>query len=295
MPETTSEQTPTSGKSARYQRARLRHMLMTTGPNRLSRGRLGERHLRQPVKVRHRAVTTGLWPTAFDGLRIGHVTDFHLGDLLPVETAVKVIERLARKKPDLVACTGDVIDLRHEGAEPVFEALAAIDAPLGSYFVLGNHDELQCADTLTDMAQRAGVTVLRNRRVEVERDGQRLVIGGIDWARRPRRCAALLDRLSEPPTHLLLAHNPKVFRFAARRGIALTLAGHTHGGQIALRRRPNANLALSHRRSAGLFHLGDSTLHVSTGIGAWFPLRVNCPPEIAMITVKSADGASSTA
>ncbi len=66
----------------------------------------------------------------------------------------------------------------------------------------------------------------------------------------------------------------------------MTLAGHTHGGQIAIKKRPNANLALTHRRGAGLFQSDGSMLYVTTGVGAWFPLRVNCPAEIAMLTVR---------
>ena len=68
--------------------------------------------------------------------------------------------------------------------------------------------------------------------------------------------------------------------------MALTLSGHTHGGQVALPRRPNTNLAISHRHSAGLFEIGDSRLFVTRGVGSWFPLRVNCPPEVAMLTMR---------
>jgi len=85
---------------------------------------------------------------------------------------------------------------------------------------------------------------------------------------------------------LLLAHNPKAFLHAADIEIPLTLAGHTHGGQIALKHRPNANLALSHRHRVGLFQQGPSRLYVTSGVGAWFPLRINCPAEIAIITMR---------
>ena len=69
-------------------------------------------------------------------------------------------------------------------------------------------------------------------------------------------------------------------------GIPLTLSGHTHGGQIAMKKRPNANLSVTHRRSIGQFQTDGSMLYVTSGVGAWFPLRVNCPAEIAMLTIR---------
>ena len=86
---------------------------------------------------------------------------------------------------------------------------------------------------------------------------------------------------------LLLSHNPKAFKRAAELRIPLTLSGHTHGGQVAMREQGDTNLALTHRRSAGVYDGGLSRLIVTVGVGPWFPLRVNCPAEIAMITMRS--------
>ena len=87
--------------------------------------------------------------------------------------------------------------------------------------------------------------------------------------------------------HVLLCHNPKGFDHAAEIGIPLTLSGHTHGGQIARRNKPDANMAFAHKRSAGLYETGDCRLFVTVGIGAWFPLRMNCPAEVVVITMSS--------
>ena len=92
---------------------------------------------------------------------------------------------------------------------------------------------------------------------------------------------------------LLLSHNPKAFDQAARLGVPLTLSGHTHGGQIAHKNRPNANLALAmtHRRNAGLYEKGRCRLYVTVGAGDLFPLRMNCPAEIMLLRVhRHADG-----
>jgi predicted MPP superfamily phosphohydrolase len=273
-------------KAAKFRRARIRHFIFTSGPNRLSGGRISRRHLSQDVIVREIEIASPLWPSEFDGMRIGHVSDFHLGELLPLTRALQVVDQLAAQEPDLVACTGDVVDLHHHDAAPLLKAMADIGAPLGSALVLGNHDELHCADTVSRLAVESGMTLLRNDVAQIQRNGRSLTIAGIDWAPSASACAQLIDRTCSDTVNLLLAHNPRAFPRAAERDIALTLSGHTHGGQIAMKNRRNANLALGHRHRAGLFEDGPSRLYVTSGVGAWFPLRVNCPAEIAMITMK---------
>ncbi|MHC4414963.1 MAG: metallophosphoesterase [Planctomycetota bacterium] len=273
-------------KLPRYRRARIRHFLFTVGPHRVSGGRITRRHLAQEIVVREMEMASPLWPSEFDGLRIGHVSDFHLGELLPLDKAVEIVECLGEQQPDLVACTGDLVDLEHVGAGPLLEAMGGLEPPLGTFLVLGNHDELHDPDTLTGMAVDSGLTVLRNEGVNINRNGSRLLVAGIDWARSAVACARQVDLAGGEQAHLLLAHNPKAFLRATDLGVPLTLAGHTHGGQIAMKKRPNANLALTHRRSAGFFQSNGSLLYVTSGVGAWFPLRVNCPAEIAMLTVR---------
>ena len=206
---------------------------------------------------------------------------------MPTRRAVEAVDLLAQARPDILACTGDVVDLDVAGSEPVFQALGALRAPLGRYFVLGNHDLLDSARRVLRLARSAGLRTLRSE-AECVKGGLR--IGGIDWGRtldeNARGVRALVRHAHLP--HLLLAHNPKAFREAARQGIPLTLAGHTHGGQFALlpklRMRPRA--AESRRLLAGHYHEGESHLFVTTGVGGWFPLRVNCPAEVVVVTVR---------
>lgn len=274
-------------RKAKYRRARIRNFLFTVGPDRLTGGRFSRRHVAQEVAVREVEVATPRWPKAFDGLRIGHVSDFHLGQLLPLDRALNIVQQLKEQEPDLVACTGDVVDLHHDEVKPLLDALAAVDAPMGSTLVLGNHDELHCPDTVHRLGVEAGLLVLRNEAVEIGHNGAHLIIGGIDWARTADQCAKFVDiTTGGGDAHVLLSHNPKAFGRASMLNVPLTLSGHTHGGQIALKKFPNTNLAMTHRHSAGLFARGDSRLYVTTGIGAWFPLRVNCPAEIVMLTMR---------
>jgi predicted MPP superfamily phosphohydrolase len=285
-------------RSGKYHRARIRHFLFTVGPNKISGDRVRRRHLAQDIVVRELEIASPLWPAAFDGLRIGHVSDFHLGDLLPLARALKIVDQLAAQRPDMVACTGDVVDLNHDEAGPLLNSLAGVEAPLGALLVLGNHDELHCADTVTSLAKQAGVIPLRNEVIAINRKGQHLRVAGIHWAKSAVECARHIDRTCDPDVHMLLSHNPKAFVRAADLEIPLTLAGHTHGGQIALKKRPHANgngsgapggragAPGAGRFKIGLFESGASRLYVTSGVGAWFPLRINCPPEIAMITMR---------
>lgn len=276
-------------RNARYRRARVRNFLFTVGPSRLAGGRLRRRHLDREFAVREVEASSPAWPRAFDGLRIGHISDFHLGELVPMERALAAVELLAAQEPDFVACTGDVVDLHHHGVKPLLDALARIPAPLGTTLVLGNHDELHCRDTVMRAARTAGIIVLHDEVVQIAHNGASLVVAGVAWASSAAACARHVDRVCDQDTHLLLAHNPRAFLRSAEIGVPLTLAGHTHGGQIAWKNRPNRSLALTHRHRAGLFERGSARLFVTTGVGAWFPLRVNCPAEVAVVTMRSGE------
>ena len=158
------------------------------------------------------------WPHGLDGLRIGHVSDFHLGDLLPIDKAINVVDCLATQQPELIACTGDVIDLDSPDVDQLLMALAEVEAPLGCLLVLGNHDELHDPDGLARAARELGIIVLRNEAVRISRNGVSMVVGGIEWgsprwrahgtwtwravtARTPTCCSPTIPRrFSAPPT-----------------------------------------------------------------------------------------------
>ena len=270
-----------------YLRARIRHAVLTRTADRLTLGALGRRHRAQAIEVRRIELRVPRWPRTHDGMRIAHVTDFHLGDLMPLGRALGAQERLAALRPDLLACTGDVVDLDLDGAEPLLAAMGAIEAPLGRFLVLGNHDHLEDGHMLASMAVMRGLQVPHGEVVPAGGGSDPLLVGGVDWARGVRTLDRMVDALPSRP-HLLLAHNPKVFPAAARARIPLTLAGHTHGGQVALRDRPRANLSMLHGHSSGLYERGSSRLFVNVGAGSWFPLRRNVPAEIVMLEVRRA-------
>ena len=276
-----------TGNDGRMARAKLRHAVLTKLPDKIVGGALLRNHLKQSIEIRKVELKVANWPAKFDGIRVGHISDLHVGEMIPVSRALEAVDLLAKSKPDLVACTGDVVDLDVAGCEPVFAALGQLRASMGRYFVLGNHDLLDNEQRVMRLAQESGMTTLRGETLTA-RGGLR--IGGIDWSRTIAGNAQEVRTIVQQGTvpHLLLAHNPKAFREAAKWNVPLTLSGHTHGGQFALlpslRKKPRA--AASRVLRAGHYHQGDSHLFVTTGVGGWFPLRVNCPAEVVVITVR---------
>ena len=287
-----------SGSSGKYRRARLRHALFTLAPDRLLGGRLLRRHLKNEVVVRRFEVPIPSWRSELDGLRIGHLSDLHMGDLMPGERVDEINQLLVEEQVDLVAFTGDAVDLDWKGIERFFDGMAAIPAPLGHFLVLGNHDHLDDPDAVVRAARDAGITVLMDEVAELEvPERGTMRIAGVDWSKRLQDCSQVIAEVCEvddaksssQACDLLLSHNPKGFIEAARQRIPLTLSGHTHGGQVAIKGRPDRNLAVAHRLSAGFYEREGSVLFVTTGVGSWFPLRVHCPPEVVVLELRQGD------
>jgi hypothetical protein len=289
-----------SSRDGKYRRAKLRHAFLTKGADKLLGGRLTRAHDRQVLTTSRIEVPMPAWPAAWDGLRIGHLSDIHYGSLMTAEKCIGAIDQLKAEKPDIVAFTGDMIDLDcGEDAQPVFDALAAMNPPLGVFMVMGNHDYLDNGPLVRRMAKRAGIRVLDEETVTFQRseydlpgvgdgsDGE-LRVSGIDWGRTVKELSPRVEKISSDQPHLLLAHNPKAFFPASSHGIPLTLAGHTHGGQVATPKKPGINLALAmmHRLNAGLYQRKGSSLFVTVGVGSLFPLRVHCPAEVVILTAK---------
>jgi predicted MPP superfamily phosphohydrolase len=224
---------------------------------------------------------------AFDGTTVLLVTDIHTGPFLRVGALAESFQRLQELEPDLILLGGDLTTGTVEEFQPFMPAFAALEAPLGVHAVMGNHDYYSGdPDRLVGLIGETGVNLLHNRSVTLERQGESLVLAGIDdlhWGQ-PDLDAALGD--GEPP-ELLLSHNPDVFFAAARRGVGLVLAGHTHGGQIRL---PGLPLVIKMSRYAldeGRYNLDASQLVVSRGLGVTgVPVRWDCAPEAVLVTLR---------
>ena len=226
-------------------------------------------------------------PSAFAGLRILHLTDFHFAPCY-TERFFEDVSRAAQAwgEPDLVLFTGDLIDNNEAIAwvEPVFSSLTA---RLGKFAILGNHDLAHDVNGLLAALDLAGFTNLEGRWITVEHEGATLALGGTSTPWGPK-----LDVRTQPAADavIVLSHAPDTFPKFARSGVNLVLAGHNHGGQIRL---PIVGPILmpsrfSRRYDRGVFRRGKTTLFVSQGVGGKHPLRFgDCMPEIALLTLHS--------
>ncbi len=232
-----------------------------------------------------------------EGIRIAHITDLHIGPLLEAERLRRFVRRINRLNADLIVITGDIFDFDPSYVEAGCRELGLLEARLGVYAVLGNHDAYTGAEIIEEAIARTGaIHLLRDRWETVDVDGVPLVIVGLDdrgegWTEREAQHVALDRIAAEIPDDsacLLLVHRPSYFGHAAKLGFSLMLAGHTHGGQVALPLAGNHNpsrMISSHTR--GMFTRGETTLYVNRGLGmAGLPLRINCPREIALIRLE---------
>ncbi|HET8755773.1 MAG TPA: metallophosphoesterase [Solirubrobacteraceae bacterium] len=233
------------------------------------------------------------WPRALDGLRIGLLTDIHAGALHagPGQIA-RAVRRLNAEAPDAIVLLGDFIDahpLWGGRIDPLTIAreLAALDAPLGTFAVLGNHDWKQTGDRMWTALRDAGITVLENSTATA---GGVHVAGLADLRmRRPDLPGTLAQVPNDAPT-ILLAHDPDVFPFVPHR-VALTLSGHTHGGQVAIPvlRRPAIPSYYGERYARGHVVEDGRHLYISSGLGtSGLPIRFLAPPEIVILSLRPA-------
>jgi predicted MPP superfamily phosphohydrolase len=228
-----------------------------------------------------------------DGLRLVAVSDTHFGPLDRARWSRRVVDRVNGLAPDLVCHLGDVADGQVDRRRGQAAPLAGVCAPLGRYFVTGNHEYFVDAPGWVRHLTELGWRHLHNEHVLVERGGARLVLAGIDdpTGRRtvpghgPDLAAALAGVAGTLPV-VLLAHQPRQVVDAAAAGVDLQLSGHTHGGQIwpfhLLVRTDQPVLA-------GLSRHGRRTqLYTSRGTGFWGPpFRIWAPSEITLITLRA--------
>ena len=244
---------------------------------------VGVRSALSGMRIKDVPVRIANLPQALAGLRVVQISDVHIGALLQKEWVSGVVERVRALRPDLVAITGDLVDgTVDELREHVAPLSRLAEARLGVYFSTGNHEYYSGVDDWLRYLPTLGIRPLANERIEV---APGLDVAGIhDPTGRGRYApdlpAALEGRDANRPV-ILLAHQPRQFREAARHGVALTLSGHTHGGQIW----PFSWLvALVQPYIAGLHRLGEAQLYVSRGTGFWGPpMRVFAPAEITLL------------
>jgi uncharacterized protein len=267
----------------------------------------------------HRVVTvevpiSGL-PSRLEGLRIVHLSDLHIGDFMPRAAIRRAVDLANTVKPDLTVLTGDLITSERDPLEDCITELSRLQAPLGVWGCHGNHERWSGVEARAQaLFQRYGMHLLRQQCVELSWHGGAINLIGVDDQReraRPGEPSSMLRGVERPVRrdvpNILLSHNPDTFPRAAALGIELSLAGHTHGGQLrfALGGRQWSPASLVTPFAAGLYRLPfgpegrggevaacppkSAFLYVNRGLGTFgLPVRLGVPPEITVLTLRAA-------
>jgi predicted MPP superfamily phosphohydrolase len=230
------------------------------------------------------------------GLTIAHLSDLHIGKLTRGKVLEDIVAETNRLGADLILLTGDLINMSLEDLPRGLELLRAMQSRHGVFLCEGNHDLIENRAGFESAAKASGLPFLLNESATFAVKGQAVQILGLRWGEGmggdgetpgsvpEDALGRLLERREAGDFTILLAHHPEAFDAAAAAGIPLTLAGHTHGGQLMLTPRIGFG-PWFYRYWSGLYQKGASRLVVSNGTGNWFPLRIGAPAEIIHLTL----------
>jgi uncharacterized protein len=271
-------------------------------------------------------------PPELDGLRIAQLSDIHIGNYMPPREIARAVAMANELKPDLSAVTGDFVSSEGDPLEACIGELAKLRAPLGVWGCNGNHEIYAgVEDEAEKLFQEKGMTLLRARNQILEHNGARFNLIGVDYQRdhmvSGERTGPMLAEIEHlvrrDMPNILLSHNPNSFPRAAELGIELSLAGHTHGGQVKVEivdhnitparlispfvaglyklamfqtpKSKNAANGGSSPADANATHASNgngtqkAALYVNRGLGTFgFPVRLGVPPEITLLTLRRA-------
>jgi len=222
------------------------------------------------------------------GLRILQLSDIHMSPFLTEADLARVIDMANETKPHLAVLTGDLITGPHDPLEACIAQLARLRADHGVVGCHGNHEIFaKVEDKAQALAQRRGIRILRQEATPLRFGNAKMNVVGVDYQNFRNPYLPGMERLVEPGVmNVLLSHNPDVFPVAAAQGYDLTLAGHTHGGQVTFEiLHQYANIARIFTPYVyGEYRKENRAIYVTRGIGTvGIPARVGAPPEITLI------------
>ncbi len=229
----------------------------------------------------------------FDGYRIVQISDLHLGHWLSPERLDGVVQLVNQQEPDIVVMTGDFVSYVLKGiTERMIAAFSELKPKEVTLAVLGNHDHWMGPENIRAIFDASGVIELANDVYTVQRGSASLHIAGVDdTCVGAHDLDAVLEKLPAEGPAILLAHEPDYADISAQTGrFVLQLSGHSHGGQIVL---PKVGALLRgpgfFKYPNGLYQVGEMIQYTNRGVGTHvFRVRYNCPPEITVITLRSA-------
>ncbi len=254
-------------------------------------------------RVRRLTINLPTLPASLDGMTIAHVSDVHVGRFTHGRILDRIVAATNELNADLVLLTGDLINDSLAYLDEALDLAKRFNPNRGVAMCEGNHDLIESRTEFERRTRASGIPLLINESMTVRVRNEPIQLLGLRWGRATIGGAggtrrensgddairssmdAVLAQLRGDAFPILLAHHPHAFDPAAAAGIPLTLAGHTHGGQLMLTRTIGFGPRM-YRYWSGLYTKPSGSLVVSNGVGNWFPLRINAPAEIVHITLR---------
>lgn len=255
------------------------------------------------LELKHITFTSPDLPPYFDGYRLVQITDFHLGSFPPGNDFVqKVVDATNNEEPDMILFTGDLVNNQASEVEPYLDTLGQLHASDGIYSIWGNHDYCEYGNNhsigalkrnrrmLYGYQESLGWHQLMNEHHVVSHGMASIAVIGVENPGQPpftnrSNLKKAMKGLNPDMFKILLSHDPHHWRReVVGKNIQLTLAGHTHAGQLKIGKWTPARMAF--KEWGGAYRIGEQMLYVSSGIGGSFPFRLGAWPELIVITLK---------
>lgn len=255
------------------------------------------------LELKHITFTSPDLPPYFDGYRLVQITDFHLGSFPPGNDFVqKVVDATNNEEPDMILFTGDLVNNQASEVEPYLDTLGQLHASDGIYSIWGNHDYCEYGNNhsigalkrnrrmLYGYQESLGWHQLMNEHHVVSHGMASIAVIGVENPGQPpftnrSNLKKAMKGLDPGIFKILLSHDPHHWRReVVGKKIQLTLAGHTHAGQLKIGKWTPARMAF--KEWGGAYRIGEQMLYVSSGIGGSFPFRLGAWPELTVITLK---------
>lgn len=255
------------------------------------------------LELKHITFTSPDLPPYFDGYRLVQITDFHLGSFPPGNDFVqKVVDATNNEEPDMILFTGDLVNHQASEVEPYLDTLGQLHASDGIYSIWGNHDYCEYGNNhsigalkrnrrmLYGYQESLGWHQLMNEHHVVSHGMASIAVIGVENPGQPpftnrSNLKKAMKGLNPDMFKILLSHDPHHWRReVVGKKIQLTLAGHTHAGQLKIGKWTPARMAF--KEWGGAYRIGEQMLYVSSGIGGSFPFRLGAWPELTVITLK---------
>ena len=255
------------------------------------------------LELKHITFTSPDLPPYFDGYRLVQITDFHLGSFPPGNDFVqKVVDATNNEEPDMILFTGDLVNNQASEVEPYLDTLGQLHASDGIYSIWGNHDYCEYGNNhsigalkrnrrmLYGYQESLGWHQLMNEHHVVSHGMASIAVIGVENPGQPpftnrSNLKKAMKGVDPDMFKILLSHDPHHWRReVVGKKIQLTLAGHTHAGQLKIGKWTPARLAF--KEWGGAYRIGEQMLYVSSGIGGSFPFRLGAWPELTVVTLK---------